>query len=466
MATETDKDKETAPNVDIDLFNAFDITIDLCKEAYEPQTSGKDFLEGEFPVIFRKIGNTLYVAFRGTKNDFSSLQSSLESIRNMIIDCSVGDILGEDTSLAEFPVFKSRLNDSSLTGHAGFMKELSKYYLDILEKIKSYYNFASKVVFTGHSAGGALATLMYYIYIRDDKIEERLPVYYSITYGSPRVIRDSINNKELYTKYCPNLFRCFNANDIVTYIPFNKESEYLGTMGSGFTHVGLPLPMDTNIEKNSLNALLLQVLRGNKEVFSEIFTKYTFDELRDNEIIGLLTSDNYLGLMGNTMFQCYQKVGVGEEVTNEMIVSQTSKILSESQDILDYSLKCDLAQPLGIAEILQENNIFTSEIQEDVGVSGIYGSLMKYNKLGVEAHDLKLYRENANLFEKRELETGTTPYSKDKEKTYDLPPVPVPVTASTLYSDLVNRMVEDISNGSLVGAIEIDQNDLPAIIEY
>ena len=150
--TDRDKDKDAVPKEDIDLFNAFDITIDLCKEAYEPQTLGKDFLEGEFPVIFRKIGNTLYIAFRGTRNDFSTLQSSLESIRNMIIDCSVGDILGENTSLAEFSVFKSRLNDSSLTGHAGFMKELSKYYLDILEKIKSYYNFASKVVFTGHSA--------------------------------------------------------------------------------------------------------------------------------------------------------------------------------------------------------------------------------------------------------------------------------------------------------------------------
>ena len=78
----------------IDIFEAFDITIDLCKESYDTSTKGEDYLEGEFPLIFRKIGSTLYVAFRGTKNDFSTLKSSYESIKNMIVDCSVADILG------------------------------------------------------------------------------------------------------------------------------------------------------------------------------------------------------------------------------------------------------------------------------------------------------------------------------------------------------------------------------------
>ena len=458
------------PIEDIDIFKAFDITIELCQEAYDP-TAKTDLLEGEFPVIFRKIGNTLFVVFRGTRNDFSTLKSSLESIKNMIVDCSVGDILGEDTSLAEFGVFNSRLDDIEvkLTGHAGFMKELSIYYLDIKRKIAQYYGNATNIVFSGHSAGGALATLMNYVYINDTFIGDRLPVYYTITYGSPRVIRDTINNKELFNKACPNLIRCFNANDIVPYIPFNKPSPYVGSMGSGFTHVGRPIPMDTNIEKNSLNALILQVLRGNKGVFSEILKRYTFDELRENNFIGLITSSRYLGLTATSMFECFTKVGVKEDVSDEMIKASTNRLLTDSQQILDYALKCDLAQPLGITEILKENNIFNSEVQEDIGISSIYGSLMGYNTLSVQAHDLKMYRKNAYKFESLELSTGTTFWNKEENKEtdqYPLPLVPEPVTINKVYIDLIGEIVKDLESGKIVGAIPIDYTDLPAIIEF
>ena len=463
-------------NVNIDIFEAFDITIDLCKESYEPQTKGKDFLEGEFPVIFRKVGSTLYVAIRGTKNDFSTLKSSMESIKNMIVDCSVGDILGENTKLKDFDEFKIDLPDdkAQLTGHAGFMKELAKYYFEIKEKIRGFYGTVVNCVFTGHSAGGALATLLYYVYVNDSNIKDRIPVYYTITYGAPRVIRDTINNIDMYNKTCPDLIRCFNANDIVSYIPFRYASSYLGTMGSGFVHLGQPIPMDTNVENNSLNALILQVLRGNKAIYSEIFTKYTFDELRENEIIGLLTSDNYLGLMADCMFQCYQKVGVKENVNDEMIKAQTSKILFESQKILEYSLKCDLAEPLGIDEILKQNDIFTSDTQRDVGVSGIYGSIMKYNKLGVEAHDLDQYRKNASKLEQREFDTGQSFLDRetgqsfldkqtDEEVEYPLPKVPKPVTKSKLFIDLVDEIM---NNKEIIGAVEVsDEVQLPALIK-
>lgn len=453
---------------DIDIFKAFDITIALCQEAYDP-TATTDLLEGEFPVIFRKLGNTLFVCFRGTRNDFSTLKSSLESIKNMIVDCAVGDVLGEDTSLAEFDVFNSRLDDLEvkLTGHAGFIGELSKYYLDIKTKISQYYGDATNIVFSGHSAGGALATLMNYVYVNDTFIEDKLPVYYTITYGSPRVIRDTIDNKDLYNKACPNVMRCFNANDIVTYIPFNKPSPYVGSLGSGFTHVGKPIPMDTNIEKNSLNALILQVLRGNKGVFSEILKRYTFDELRENNFIGLITSDRYLGLTANSMFECFTKVGVNRDVSDEMIKASTNRLLTDSQQILDYSLKCDLTQPLGISEILKQNNIFDSDIQEDIGVSSIYGSLMGYNKLSVEAHDLKKYRENADKFEKLELSTGTTFWNKERETDqYPLPTEPDPITINKVYINLIGEIVKDLESGKIVGAIPIAEDELPVMIEY
>jgi hypothetical protein len=240
-------------------------------------------------------------------------------------------------------------------------------------------------------------------------------------------------------------------------------------MGSGFTHVGTPIPMDSNVDFNSLNTLILQVLRGNKEVYSEIFKKYSFDELRQNEILGLITSDKYLGVLGESLFQCFKSVGVRKDVSDEMIISSTTELLSNSQKILDYSLKCNLAKPLGIEEILKENNIYVSEIQEDIGIGAIYGSLMKYNKLGVEAHDLEKYRENASIFEKMEFERGFSILNrgeKDDEIRYNIPKEPIPVSRANVFSELMNRILDDMERGELVGVIDIDESELPLLISY
>ena len=451
---------------EIDIYNAFDITIELCQLSYDPSSKGKDLLEGQFPVLFKKIGNTLYVAFRGTRNDFSSFNASLESISNMIVDVSAGDLLGENTPLSDYEEFKRDVEEqkTKLTAHAGFLTELAKYYFDIKQKIEPYYNDATNVVFTGHSAGGALATLMYYVYINDFRIEKKLPVYYTITYGSPRVIRDSIENKDLYNNSCPNLIRCFNANDIVTYIPFKNPTPFIGSIGSGFTHVGFPLPMDTNIESNTLNGLILQVIRGNKDIYSEIFKKYSFDELRQNEIIELIVSDRYLGLMGDCMFKSYEKVGVKQEVSDEMIKAQTNKILNHSQDILNYILKCNLASPLGIDEILKTNNIYNSEVQQDIGISGIYGSLMKQNKISVQAHDLKEYRNNANKLETMSFKEGFNILEK-KSTENTLPILPKPVTTREITIDLINEFMLDLQSGKIIGAVSINEEELPAVLE-
>lgn len=468
--TKADISERTNVNNIVGLFK--DTSI-LSKEVYDDQTRfdvGKDFIDGDFPCLITKQGETLYLAFRGTRNDFSSFKSSIESIRNMIIDASTGDILGEDTSLAEFPIFKECLPEwaSVLTGHAGFMKELEQYYNTVKNEINIFVGQVKNIVITGHSAGGGIATLFYYVYMNDFKIKQKIPVKNVITYGSPRVIRDTYQNAELYNTTCKDLIRCFNANDIVSYTPLRKPTSWGGSLISGFVHVGFPFPLDTNIEENSLNALILQVLRGNKDKFTEIFLNYSLNEIRENNIIGLITSDKYLSVIGESLFTCYTKVATKPEITDNMLLAYTGRILQESQKILDYSLKCGLASPLGVEEILKNNNIYDSEIQEDIGLTGIGSVLLGYSKINVKSHDMDTYIQNIEKLEKRELETGKTLLEPIVNETtqYPLPTEPVPITVENIYNSLVEKMLKDIASGELVGAIEVDDDDLPSIIIY
>ena len=455
------------------LVDLFKDTSTLSKEVYDDQTRydvGKDFIDGDFPCLITKQGGSLYLAFRGTRNDFSSFNSSIESIRNMIIDASTSDILGENTSLSEFSVFQECLPDwaSALTGHQGFMAELAQYYNTVKNEINIFVGQVKDIIITGHSAGGGLCTLFYYVYMNDFKIKQKIPVKNVITYGSPRVIRDTYQNTSLYNSTCKDLIRCFNANDIVPYTPLRKPSSWGGSLISGFVHVGFPFPLDTNIEENSLNALILQVLRGNKDKFDEIFLNYNLNEIRENNIIGLITSDKYLSVIGESLFKCYTKVATKPDITDSMLLAYTGRILTESQSILDYALKCGLANPLGVEEILKNNNIYDSEIQQDIGISGIIGVLMGYSQINVASHGMDRYIENIERLERRELETGKTIIEPIVNTTtqYPLPTEPVPITVENIYNSLVEKMLKDIVSGELVGAIEVDDDDLPSIIIY
>lgn len=442
-------------------------SADLAQEAYDPTINkevGKTIIEGDFPVLVNKQGNTLFIAFRGTR---ASLYKPLESIKNMIANCSSSDFLGENTSLAEFPVFNKYLSIEALklTGHAGYMQQLNDYYTLIIDEIELYRGLVSDIVVTGHSAGGGLGTLFYYIYNNDNSIDKKIPIKNTISFGAPRVIRDNDANIELYTKSCPHLLRVFNANDLVPYLPLKNKSEYGGSLISGFTHVGKSVPLDTNVTVNNLNSLIIQVIRGNKSVYNQIIKNYSLDELRENEIMGLITSDKYLGVMTQSLFTCYEKVGVKQTVTDDVLLTYTQSLLEDTQSLLDYSLKCDLAEPLGIAEILNANNIYNSDTAENIGITGMVASLLGFSKINVKSHEMDTYIENIELLERIEIDTGFT--KRDPERAeYYIPPEVVQPTTRKIFIDLVAEVLQDLDSGKIQGMIEIDESELPALIEY
>jgi hypothetical protein len=112
-------------------------------------------------------------------------------------------------------------------------------YIDMKSKIAKLKNI-KHIIISGHSAGGALASLFSLIYSYDESIENKKEIDFVITYGSPRWLFDNIEYKQLYDDAVPNAIRVWNKQDAVTYVPFHKPPllpAFTETI-SGFIHTG------------------------------------------------------------------------------------------------------------------------------------------------------------------------------------------------------------------------------------
>ncbi len=251
---------------------------------------------------------------------------------------------------------------------------------------------------------------------------------------------------------CPSYYRVFNVNDVVSYLPFNKGGMFETNIASGFTHVGLPMCLDSNIDDNSLNALILQVVKGNVNKFDEVFLNYSLEEIRQNKLIEFITSDKYLTLMSDALFQCYSNIGVRENVSDEMLMLYTRELMSNSEKLLDYGLKCNLLEPLTLSDMMKANNIGENPLQEDVAISSIGGALLGFNKMSVKAHLFPDYRDNLNLRVDREV-LDKTPFLEDYKYESSLPKE---VTPQSVEIDLMESIQKDIDNGKILGITTSD----------
>jgi triacylglycerol lipase len=115
--------------------------------------------------------------------------------------------------------------------HRGFKAGLDAVIDDVVEAVSSMRDNNQAFWVTGHSLGGALATLAtaYYRF-------EKQPVSGLYTFGSPRV-----GNKDFDSFFEPDFgrksFRVVNGNDIVTRVP---------PRNFGFKHVGVCMFFDAD----------------------------------------------------------------------------------------------------------------------------------------------------------------------------------------------------------------------------
>jgi Lipase (class 3) len=130
--------------------------------------------------------------------------------------------------------------------HAGFLTEHEKIWPQVHELLRRY-PAGSKVTITGHSLGGAIATLLGYAAV--DELELVPDV---ITFGSPRVGNWKFSRK--FNKMVPNSLRVQHHDDLIPRVP-----------KLGYVHVNQLLRLDDNGKE-----LTFSGVRGIFERFEKI----------------------------------------------------------------------------------------------------------------------------------------------------------------------------------------------------
>lgn len=147
------------------------------------------------------LNNNAFISFRGTEPD------------------QIHDLL------ANTAVLKINMReDSHGSVHSGFMKEVAKLWVDIQTWLGDHE--FDHVYFTGHSLGGAMATIAQVWYDKPD-------ITSCYTFGAPRV---GDKKFKLYVERTFKSYRIVNNTDIVARLPFKLM---------GYRHAGKLVFMDS-----------------------------------------------------------------------------------------------------------------------------------------------------------------------------------------------------------------------------
>ena len=138
-------------------------------------------------------------------------------------------------------------NEPNIKVESFFYETFKLIYKDLFsDKIINELNINSdyQIIFTGHSLGGAIATLSSYYYAKN-KLSKNEPIL--ITFGQPRVGNE--NFAKDYMKLIPLVFRVARKGDIVTIIPPAKQLKDLKFFGifNIFKQFRENMAKDTNI---------------------------------------------------------------------------------------------------------------------------------------------------------------------------------------------------------------------------
>ena len=168
--------------------------------------------------------------------------------------------------------------------HRGFLKGLTLVWSEIRQVIREWQIHGQSVWVTGHSLGGALATLAVAAFG-----EEAKPIHGLYTFGQPRVGGKTFaRNFDL--EYQARTFRFVNNNDVVTRVPpRNLGYRHVGTVLM-FDHAGI-LQTDLHFWNHFLDRVVGRI---------EDLGKPGTDGIKDHNMAGYLKQ---LGRPGNRQIE-------------------------------------------------------------------------------------------------------------------------------------------------------------------
>ncbi len=116
--------------------------------------------------------------------------------------------------------------------HSGFHSAFNSISKVLHEKLKEYEGTDVKIWITGHSLGGALATLLAADIFRLNRLDRKLDLRGVYTFGSPRVGNNAFHDRftEEATNNKTRVVRFRNGDDAVTHIPGFLEYKHVGTL--------------------------------------------------------------------------------------------------------------------------------------------------------------------------------------------------------------------------------------------
>jgi hypothetical protein len=397
-------DIETQPEIrNKDVSQLLNLTLQASTDVYKENIIGDEdyYLISDYsvPVLFENVEGNLIVSFRGTA-----------SISNILTDLNSSNILSDaENEIGTYDLFKDRMENMGVKAHQGFIKVLTEsrlpkrltddsyvgarqsipLYEVIREEIDKYKGTVNTVILTGHSLGGAIATLFYFLYQtdnsrKDDKIEMRV-----ISYGSPRVFyTESIPAVE---SVCSNIIRVFNSRDIVTYIPFHSGMR-LSNIVSGYSHIGKPLCLDDVQNTNNMNILVKHILSTDKPTTTAMKDSTTQEASELLKNVSL--TKEYQELILGSVLDNMMTYEVKEEYGDPEILAMENMILDSIEPTDNWEAMVDQVKGLGITELLSLNPVGETNEQQKYTIGSVFGYVLGFNKLTAKEHKLTKYRDN------------------------------------------------------------------------
>ena len=102
--------------------------------------------------------------------------------------------------------------------------------------------------------------------------------------------------------------------------------------------MGTPFCLDSNIRNNSLNVLLLNIIKFNTiDKKNLLVENFTLEELKDNSLIQFMLSKKYLSQLAECIFTAFKNLQVKGGPTNLALqdgyLNQLSKKLKDSKQL-------------------------------------------------------------------------------------------------------------------------------------